>query len=84
MVETCFFSIKFVEFKLLRDFLLYYLASKWLTLLVTVENNLLVINYITARMPTLCFKKVWKLRQVFNVRVTAGHMPAKAQEEPDG
>ena len=24
-------------------------------------------------MPTLCFKKVWKLREVLNVRVTAGH-----------
>ena len=31
-------------------------------------------------LPTLCFKKVWKLREVLNVRVAAGHRPAQAQE----
>ena len=36
-------------------------------LLVTVEKTC-----ITAGVPTLCFKKVWKLRQVLNVSVTAG------------
>ena len=36
----------------------------------------------SAGLPTLCFKKVWKLCEVLNVRVTAGHRPARAQEEP--
>ena len=35
-------------------------------------------------LPTLCFKKVWKLRGVLNIRVTAGHRSAQAQEEPAG
>ena len=30
----------------------------------------------------MCFKKVWKLCEVLYVRVTAGHGPAQAQEEP--
>ena len=29
-----------------------------------------------AGLPTLCFKKVWKLREVLNIHVTAGHRPA--------
>ena len=29
----------------------------------------------------MCFKRVWKLREVFGVRVTAGHRPSQAQEE---
>ena len=33
-------------------------------------------------LPTLCFQKVWKRREVFNVCVTAGPRPAQAQEEP--
>ena len=33
-------------------------------------------------LPTLCFKRVWKLREVLNVRVTTGHRPAHAQEKP--
>ena len=32
----------------------------------------------------MCFKKVWKLREVLNVRLTEGHGPAQAQEEPAG
>ena len=32
----------------------------------------------------MCLKKVWKLREVLNVRITAGHRPAQAQEEPAG
>ena len=28
----------------------------------------------------MCLKKVWKLHEVLNVRVTAGHGPAQAQE----
>ena len=39
---------------------------------------------LQAGLPILCFKKVWKLREVLNVRVTAGHRPAQAQEEPAG
>ena len=35
-------------------------------------------------LPTLYFKNVWKLREVLNVRVTAGHRPAQAQKEPAG
>ena len=35
-------------------------------------------------LPTLRFKKVWKLREVLNVPVTAGYKPAQAQKEPDG
>ena len=35
-------------------------------------------------MPTLCFKKFWKLREVLNVRVTTGYWAAQAQEEPAG
>ena len=31
-----------------------------------------------------CFKKIWKLCEVLNVRVTTGHRPAQAQEEPAG
>ena len=37
---------------------------------------------LQAELPTLCFEKVKKLREVLNVRVTAGHRPAQAQEEP--
>ena len=37
-----------------------------------------------AGLPTLCFKKVWKLCGVVNVRITMGHRPAQAQEEPAG
>ena len=37
-----------------------------------------------AELPTLCLKKVWKLGEVLGIRVTAGHWPAQAQEEPDG
>ena len=33
-------------------------------------------------LPTFCFKKVWKLRNVLNVRVAANHRPAQAQELP--
>ena len=35
-------------------------------------------------LPILCLKKVWKLREVLNVRVTAGPRPAQEQEEPTG
>ena len=35
-------------------------------------------------LPTLCFKKVWKLREVLDVCVATGHRPAQAQEEPAG
>ena len=33
-----------------------------------------------AGLPTLCFKNFWKLYEVFDVRITASHRPAKAQE----
>ena len=33
-------------------------------------------------LPSLRFKKVWKLHEVLNVRVTTGHGPAQAQEVP--
>ena len=35
-------------------------------------------------LPTLCLKKVRKLREGLNVPVTAGHRPAQAQEKPAG
>ena len=35
---------------------------------------------VEAGLPRLCFKKVWKLYEVLNIRVTAGHRPAQAQE----
>ena len=35
-------------------------------------------------MPTLFFKKVWKVCEVFNALVTASHRPAQAQEELGG
>ena len=35
-------------------------------------------------LPTLCLKKVWKLREALNVLVTVGHRPAQVQEEPAG
>ena len=38
----------------------------------------------TAGLPTLCLNKVWKLREVLNVRVTTGHRPVQAQEVPAG
>ena len=31
-----------------------------------------------------CVSKKWKLREVLNLRITAGHRPAQAQEEPAG
>ena len=34
-----------------------------------------------AWLPALCFKKVWKLREVL---ITTGHRPAQAQVEPAG
>ena len=37
-----------------------------------------------AGLPTLCFKKVWKLREVLNIRVTADYRLAQAQEKPAG
>ena len=33
---------------------------------------------------TLCFKKIWKLCEVLNIRVTAGYRPAQTPEEPAG
>ena len=41
-------------------------------------------NLAKTGLPTLCFKKVWKVCEVRNVLVTAGHRPAQAQEEPAG
>ena len=35
-------------------------------------------------LPTFCFKKVWKLCEMLNVRVTADHRPAQAQEVSAG
>ena len=31
-------------------------------------------------LPTLCLKKVWKLREVLNMRGATGHRSAQAQE----
>ena len=44
------------------------------------KNN----DSICTGLTTSRFKKVWKLREVFNVCVTAGNRPAQAQEEPAG
>ena len=38
----------------------------------------------TSRVANIVLKKVWKLREVLNVRVTTGHRLAQAQEEPAG
>ena len=35
-----------------------------------------------AGLPKLCLKKVSKLPEVLNIRVTAGHRSAKTQEKP--
>ena len=34
----------------------------------------------TAGLPTKCFKKVWKICEVLNVRIAAVYRPAQAQE----
>ena len=52
--------------------------------MLTVTLPLLAQGIPTAGLQTLRFKKVWKLREVLNVIVTAGHRPAQAQEEPAG
>ena len=44
----------------------------------------LCIQITQSGLPTMCFKKVWKRREVLNVRVAANHTPAQAQEEPAG
>ena len=41
-----------------------------------------MLQVYNSGLPTLCFKKVWILRKVLNVFITAGHRPAQAQEEP--
>ena len=37
-----------------------------------------------SRLPTLCLKKVWKLCEVLNVYVAAGHRPTQGQEMTAG
>ena len=60
--------------------------SKTVERFVSPRINQFDLNFIS-RSPmvaNIVCKKVRKLREVLNVRVTAGHRPAQAQEEPAG
>ena len=49
-------------------------AACWFSPFYVLQSGLL----------TLCFKRVWKLYEVLNLRVTGDHRPAQAQEGPAG
>ena len=52
--------------------------------------TLLQVHFLTSpaapviRVANVAFQKILELREVLNIRVTVGHRPAQAQEEPAG
>ena len=49
---------------------------------VTILLDTKLQAIIQSGLPTLRLKKVWKLSEVLNTRVTTGHRPAQTQEVP--